>query len=103
MLLVPDHDLRDRDLAGLLERPNEQQVRLLGALLREQVVGLAEVDRVDLVEVDEVADVDRLRQLDVEPVEVLVLERDVLALLDLEAADDVVGSTCSPVSLRTLS
>ena len=90
MLLVADHDLGDRDLAGFLERPDEQPVGLLGAVLRLEVVGLAEVDRVDLVQVDEVADVDRLRQLDVEPIEVLVVERDIAALLDLEAADDVV-------------
>ena len=32
-----------------------------------------------------------MRELDVEPVEVLVLERDEPALLDLEAADDLVG------------
>ena len=89
MLLVADHDLGDPDLGGLVERAREQAVRLLAALLRQQVVGLAVVDRVDLLEVDEVADVDRLRQLDVEPVEVLVLERHELALLDLETADDV--------------
>ncbi len=91
VLLVPDHDLGDRDLVRLLERAPEQPVRLLGAVLRREVVGLAEVDRVDLVQVDEVADVDRLRQLDVEAVEVLVLERVVAALLHLEAADHVVG------------
>src|SRR5256714_872264 len=91
MLLVADDDLGDGDLPRLLERPDEQPVRLLGALLRLEVVGLAEVDRVDLVQVDEVADVDRPRQLDVEPVEVLVLERDEAALIDLEAADDVVA------------
>ena len=91
MLLVADDDLRDRDAAGLLERLDEQPVGLLGALLRQQVVGLAEVERVDLVDRDEVADVDRVRQLDVEAVDVLVLELDEAALLELEAPDDVVG------------
>jgi hypothetical protein len=32
-----------------------------------------------------------VRQLDVEPVEILVLERDEASLLDLEAPDDLVG------------
>src|SRR5919197_2988498 len=91
VLLVADDDLRDPDLAGLGERANEQAVRLLRALRRQEVVGLAVVDRVDLVERDEVADVDRVRELDVEPVEILVADLDVAALLDLEAADDVVG------------
>ena len=104
MLLVADDDLRDPDLPGLLERAREQPVGLLGAVVRQQVVRLAEVDRVDLVEVDEVADVDRVRQLDVEPVEVLVLERDVAALLDLEAPDDRRrGRPARRSSLRTLS
>jgi len=82
--------LRDRDLFRLLECAHEQPVGLLGAVLRQQVVALAEVDRVDLVQVDEVQDVDRLGQLDVEAVEVLLLERHEAALLDLEAAHDVV-------------
>jgi hypothetical protein len=90
VLFVPDHDLRDPHLSGLLERPNEELVRLFRAVLRRKVVRLAEVDRIDLLEVDEIADIDRLRQLDVEAIEILVLERHVLALLDLEAADDVV-------------
>ena len=91
MLLVADDDLRDPDLAGLGERADEQPVRLLRALRGQEVVRLAVVDRVDLLERDEVADVDRVRQLDVEPVEVLVAELDVAALVDLEAADDVVA------------
>src|SRR5581483_302107 len=91
MLLVADHDLRDRDPPRLLERTDEQHVRLLRALVREQVVGLPKVDRVDLLERDEVADLDRVRQLDVEAVDVLVLERHELALRDLEAPDDVLG------------
>jgi hypothetical protein len=91
VLLAPDHDLGDPDLAGLVQRSDEQAIRLLGPVLRQQVVSLAEVDRVDLVERDEVADVDRVRELDVEPVEIFVLDRDVPALLDLEPANDLVG------------
>jgi hypothetical protein len=91
------------DPTGLLERPHEEPVRLLAALLRHVVVRLPEVDGVDLVERDEVADVDRMRELDVEAVEVLGLDRDEAPLLELERADDVVRSTCSPVSFRTLS
>src|SRR5215211_7654502 len=69
VLLVPDHDLGDADLPCLFERLHEQPVRLLGALLRCEVIGLAKVDRVEIV----------------------VLERDVAALVDLEAAHDLVG------------
>ncbi len=91
MLLLPDDDLGNADLAALLERPEQETVGLLSAVLRQQVVRLAEVDRVDLLDIDEVADVDRVRQLDVEAVEILVGELDEPSFLDLEAADDVVG------------
>src|SRR6266550_5439880 len=91
MLLVADHHLGDPDLAGLLERLDEQAIGLLGPLRRQEVVRLAEVDGVDLVEVYEIHDVDGMRELDVETVEVLVIKRHVTPLLDLEAADDVVG------------
>src|SRR5258705_150057 len=91
MFLVADHHLGDPDLAGLLEGYNEQAIGLLGALRRQQVVRLPEVDRVDLVEIGEVADVDGAGELDVEPVEVLVFERHVAALLDLEPANDLVS------------
>src|SRR5258705_4245050 len=90
MFLVADHHLGDPDLAGLLEGYNEQAIGLLGALRRQQVVRLPEVDRVDLVEIGEVADVDGAGELDGEPVEVLVFERHVAALLDLEPANDLV-------------
>src|SRR5207302_7355491 len=63
---------------------------LLSALVRLEVVGLAKVDWIDLVHVDEVADVDRMRQLDVETIDVLVRQLDVAALLDFEAAHDLV-------------
>ena len=89
MLLVANHDLRDPDLLGLLECAHEQPVRLLAAVLGEQVVGLAEVDGVDLVQADEVTDLDRPRELDVEPVEIFVLKGNVASLLNLEAADDI--------------
>ena len=91
MLLVADDDLRDPDLPCFLEGARQQPVGLLGALGRQEVVRLPEIDRVDLVQVDEVADVDRVGELDVEPVEVLVLQGDIAALLDLEAPDDLVG------------
>src|SRR5207237_10259309 len=73
MLRGADHDLRDPDLAGLLERAYEQAIGLLRPLGRQEVVRLAEVDGIDLLEVDEIEDVDGMSQLDVEPVEILIL------------------------------
>src|SRR6185437_5923264 len=70
-------------------RAREQAEGLPGPFLRREVVRLAEVDRVDLLERDEIADVDGVGELDVQPVEVVRLDRHVAALLDLERADDV--------------
>ena len=91
VLLVADDHLRDAHLPGLVERLDQKAIGLLCPLLRNEVVRLAEIDRVDLFERDEIADVDRVRELDVEPIEVLVLEWNEPALLDLEPADDLVG------------
>ena len=97
MLLVADDDLGDPDLPCFLERAREQPVGLLRAFGRQEVVRLPEVDRVDLVQVDEIADVDRVGELDIKPVEVLVLQGDIAAFLDLEAPDDLVGVDPLPV------
>src|SRR4029453_8900952 len=102
LLLVPDHDLGDRDLPRLLERSHEEAERLLGAVLRKEVVALLEIKRIALVGGDEVSDVDRVSEFDVEPIEILVLERNVLPLADLVAPNDVVGRNGLPVVLADL-
>ena len=67
----------------------EQRVGLGAGLLGDEVVGLLEHHRVDLVEVDELLDVDRARGLHGHGVEVLVREHHVAVLLDLVALHDV--------------
>ena len=63
LLLGADDDARDRDLARLAHRVEQQPVGLGAAGAGREVVGVVVVDRVDLVEVDEVLDVDRPRLL----------------------------------------
>ncbi len=59
-ILLRTHDeARDRDALAALHRGPQERVRLLGPLLRNDVVRLLEVDRVDLGQLDEVLDVDR--------------------------------------------
>ena len=56
-----------------------------------EVVGAVEVDRIDLVGADEARDLDRARGVALlERLELLVLDRDELALDDLPAADELV-------------
>src|SRR5262249_6449331 len=70
---------------------DQQRVRLLASLVGDEVVRLLEVERVDLVEVDELLDVDLVAALGTERVDLRLLHDHVLALRDLVAALDVVG------------
>ena len=90
VLLVAKDEAGDRDLAGVAHRLDEQGVGLLGALVGAEVVGLLEVDGVDLVEVDEVLDLDRAGLLRVEVRELLARQGHVLVGGELVALDDVV-------------
>ena len=89
MLLVAEADLRDADLVLIGECLAQQRVGLRAGLVRDQVVGLLEQDRVDLVEVDELHDVDRAAGFHRHLVEVVVGEDDVAVLLVLVALHDV--------------
>ena len=66
VLLRPHDEAGDGDLVLLLHGPGEQRVGLLGRLVGGHVVGRVVVDRVDLVEVDELLDVDAAAGLGVE-------------------------------------
>ena len=59
------------DLARLAHRVEQQPVGLGAAGGRREVVGVVVVDRVDLGEIDELLDVDRLRRLRIERVELV--------------------------------
>ena len=88
-LLGADHHAGDGDLVGLAHRLEEQVVRLVGAAVGRQVIRVVVVDRVDLVLVHELLDVDRARLLGIERVELLGLDDHVAVLGDLEALDDL--------------
>src|SRR5688572_11715872 len=88
-LALPDGDLGDGDLAGVLERVAQQHVRAGRRAVGLEVVGLLELDRVDLVLVDELQDVDLPPGAQGHLVEVLVGEDDDLAVGQLVALGDV--------------
>ena len=90
VLLVPHDDLGDADLALGLERLRQETVGLEPRRLGGHVVGLVEVDRIDLLEGDEGHDIDRLDRLDVDRRELLVGELNVVVLLVLVALDDLI-------------
>src|SRR3954471_934458 len=89
VLLLADHDLGDRDLAALAHRLEQQPVRLRATGPGREVVRVVVHDRVDVREVDEVLDLDGLRLLRIERLELARLDDHVAVRPDLEALDDV--------------
>jgi len=93
VLLAPEHELADRGGAGLLHRAQQEDV---GAALclrvrRRQVVRPVEVDRVDLRQLDEPQDLDRVRALKRDRLEIRLLDHHELALRDLPALHKLLG------------
>ncbi|MFT3917466.1 MAG: hypothetical protein QM704_26290 [Anaeromyxobacteraceae bacterium] len=91
VLLAAGGVARDRGLAALLEREREELVGLAAALVRAEVVGLLEVDRVDLGGGHELGDVDRLGRDLVERLQLLAREGDVAVLRELVALHHLVA------------
>ena len=89
-LLVADRDLRDCRQALRLQRLDQQRERFRARLVRFQVVGALVEDGVDLLELHERLDRDRLPRRQGQLVEVVVVEDDVAVLGVLVAAHDLV-------------
>ena len=87
-LLVADDNARDRHLVRLLHRVEQQPVGLRGRRVGHEVVRVVVEDRVDLVEIDEVLDLDRARLLGSERVELRRRDDHVAVRADLIALDE---------------
>src|SRR5882672_12398752 len=83
------HHPRDADTFRLRQRLPHQGISPLAALLGFEVIGLIEEDRVDLVFHDEFLNCDRLGQLHVGVIDVLIGDLDVLAFLVLVTLRDL--------------
>ncbi len=104
VLLVAHHHAADADPGAIVHRRQQQPVGLLGRVaVGRQPVGALVVDRVDLVEGDEVGDLDRPRALRPQLLQLVLVERDVAAGADLEAHLDVVGVDLLAGLLRHLA
>jgi len=75
----PDGDLGDGGAPGFLKRAFKQDEGLSAGLLGREVIALLVIDRIDLVQLDEVRDVDVMDRADWQAVQVLFGDRDVLA------------------------
>ena len=88
-LLAAHDELGQRHPVALRHRLGQESVRLLAPLVGAEVIGLLEVDRVDPVERHELGDVDDLRRLALERLELGVRDPDILILGELEALHEV--------------
>jgi len=75
-----DDDFRNPDLASVLERLPKEDIGLIAAFLRLKVIRLVEIHRVDLLDIDEVLDIDRLRRFQVDPLKIFLAQDDKLQL-----------------------
>ena len=91
VLLPARRVLSERGATGLLERGGEQPVRAIAALVGAEVVDFLEVFAIDLRQRDELDDVDRLRRLLLERLELFGREDDVLVLRELVPLDGLVA------------
>src|SRR5215831_5120355 len=91
MLAIADHYLGDTNFSRSAERLVQNCVSFLPAFLRLKEIWLVEKLRIDLLQIDEIGDVDRMRGLDAHLLEVLILHHNIATPLVFEALYDLVG------------
>ena len=89
--LLPQRELHDGAAIGLLQRAAQQRVRLEGARVRLEVVGLVEADRVDLVGRHELHHVDLVVALGRERLQLLLGEHHGVRAVVVGLGDVLVG------------
>jgi hypothetical protein len=89
VLARPKDDAGDADLVRPRERVPEQGVRVPSALFGLEVIRHIEQDGIDLPEVHELDDVDRLRRFGAGLGEILVVKDHVLVPIDLVPSNDL--------------
>jgi hypothetical protein len=103
VLLASEHEPADRHLLEVGHGVEQEPVGLGGAPVRRQVVGALEEDRVDLLQVDEVLDLDHPGGLGSEGVHLLLVHHHVLTGRDLVALDDLLVGDLLAGDLRDLA
>ena len=91
MFAIADHNLGNTNLAGAAERFVQDCVSFFPALLRFKEIRLIEKLWIDLLQIDKIGDVDRMRGFDSHLLEVLILHDDIMTALEFEALYDLVG------------
>src|SRR5436190_21905984 len=102
MLAIADHHLGNTNFARSAERLVQDCVRFLSTLLRLKEIRLVEKLRIDLPQINEIGDVDRMRGFDAHLLEVFILHHDIMTALEFEALYDLIGWNFLRVGFRHL-
>ena len=95
-----DHNLGDADLVAILKRVTQECIGFIAAFLRLKIVWLVEEDRVDLIQIHKILNIDRLGCFDINPVKVFFFQNDIFAFFVLVTFDDLVPRNFFAVLLR---
>src|SRR5215813_8198774 len=102
MLAIADYYLGDTNFSRSAERLVQDCVSFLPAFLRLKEIWLVEELRIDLLQIDEIGNVDRMRRFDTHLLEILILHHNVTTALEFEALYDLVGWNLLRVRFRHL-
>src|SRR5690349_11882725 len=91
ILPVADYHLRDPNLSRSAQRLVQKRVRFLPALLRLEEIRFVEKFRIDLAQIDEVGDVDRMGRLDPHLGKIIFFQDDITSALIFKPFHDLVG------------
>jgi hypothetical protein len=87
--LRPKNESPDPGAPRPLHRADQQDIRLLSTVLRSNDVALLEVDRIDVVQVDEVLDVDRSAPLGLDGSDLVIHEKNDRPVIAFGASQQV--------------
>src|SRR5438477_8415215 len=102
MFAIADHHLGNTNFARPAERLVQNCVGFLPAFLRFKEIWLVEKLRIDLLQINEIGNVNRMGGFDAHLLEVLILHYNITTALEFEALYDLVGWNFLRVRFRHL-
>src|SRR5215475_9027110 len=102
MFSIANHDLGNTDFARAAQCLVQNCVSFFPAFLRLKEIRLVEKLRIDLLQIDEICDVDRMCGFNAHLLEVLIFHHNITTALEFEALYDLVGWNFLRVRFRHL-
>ena len=95
-----DHHFRDTDFLAVRERFAQKHVRFVAAFLRLEVIRFVKIHGIDLIDVDEVLDIDRLSRLEIDALKIFVVQHDELPFFVFVTLHDFVPGNFAAILFR---